>query len=395
MSDARDRQLDGLRAVAVTLVLYAHFYAADGSYWGHIGVRLFFVLSGFLITRLLLDARSAAEFVPAVALKAFYVRRALRIFPPYFAMLGFVWLVDLEQARGSLAWHAFYLSNFWYAFQDTWEPWVLCHLWSLSIEEQFYLLWPLVVLLAPRQSIERICLAVILLSLAYRFYWPFTGTPSVARDVLPPASMDALAAGALLAAYRTRSVAWPDWAKLGWAPLTVISLGLLWLRPVPVTAVVDWLRWIGLEALPLLPLVMLVGCCSSGLKGPVGRVLEVRPLVALGTVSYGVYLIHGIVLALVVKAQPWIPLNVAEQGPGRFLVAGLGTLLLAALSWLVFEKRINALKRHFPYVGAQRQGEVTDIAGWQQVSRRALSAANPPLPDDGSKAYPLPRSSNN
>src|SRR3979490_142204 len=100
MSNARDRQLDGLRTFAVTMVLYAHFFAADGSFLGHLGVRLFFVLSGFLITRLLLEARSAVRYEPATALKSFYIRRALRIFPPYFAVLTFVWMVNLEGARG-------------------------------------------------------------------------------------------------------------------------------------------------------------------------------------------------------------------------------------------------------------------------------------------------------
>ena len=128
MGNTRDIQLDALRAIAVTMVLYSHFYAAGGSsFWGHIGVRLFFVLSGFLITRLLLEARAAAAFETGPALKAFYIRRALRIFPPYFAVLAFVWLVDLEQSRGSLVWHALYLSNFWYALQNNWNPWVLCH----------------------------------------------------------------------------------------------------------------------------------------------------------------------------------------------------------------------------------------------------------------------------
>lgn len=391
MSDVRDRQLDGLRAVAVTMVLYAHFLAAEDSFWGHVGVRLFFVLSGFLITRLLLDARSAAGFRAATTFKAFYARRALRIFPPYFAMLAFVWLVDLEQSRGNLAWHALYLSNFWYALSDAWDPWFLCHLWSLSIEEQFYLLWPLIILLAPRQSIERICLAVILLSLAYRLYWPITGSPSLARDLLPPASMDALAAGALLAAYRTRSAIWPQWAKLSWIPLALASLTLLWLRLVPTSPVLDWLRWIALEAMPLLPLVMLVGCCSSGMGGPIGRVLQARLMVALGTVSYGIYLFHAVVLALVVKAQPWIPVNVAEQGPSRFLVAGLGTLLLAAFSWLVFERRINVLKRHFPYVAARGRGLVVERAEWLPSVGNTVAAPNR-APRDGVDAYPLSRS---
>ncbi|TIT89518.1 MAG: acyltransferase, partial [Mesorhizobium sp.] len=65
---------------------------------------------------------------------------------------------------------------------------------------------------------------------------------------------------------------------------------------------------------------------------------------------YGVYLYHPILLAYAVKAQPWIPLNVSEQGPGRFLVAGTATIIVASLSWAFFEKPLNGLKRYFPYV---------------------------------------------
>ncbi|MBB3235691.1 acyltransferase family protein [Phyllobacterium endophyticum] len=350
MSDVRYRQLDGLRAVAVALVLYAHFFATDGSYWGHVGVRLFFVLSGFLITRLLLDARAAAEFQPATALKSFYIRRSLRIFPPYFAMLALVWLASLEESRRVLAWHALYLSNFWYAFRDEWSPWVLVHTWSLSIEEQFYLVWPLVILLAPRRSIERICVGVIIFSLAFRLYWPVTGTPSLARDLLPPASMDALACGALLAAWRTRTMLIPLWVRVSWVPLATAFLVLLWLRPVSLPMTLDWVRWIGLEILPLVPLVMIVNYCATGLSGYAGRLAESRPLTGLGRISYGVYLFHALVLAFVVKAQPWLPVNVSEQGLGRFLVAGTGTLVVAAISWMVLEKRVNAFKGLFPYV---------------------------------------------
>ncbi|AFL49650.1 peptidoglycan/LPS O-acetylase OafA/YrhL [Sinorhizobium fredii] len=351
MQIVRDRQLDGLRAVAVSLVLYAHFFAADGTHWGHIGVRLFFVLSGFLITRLLLEARADARFETATALKSFYARRALRIFPPYFAVLGFVWLIGLESSKEVLAWHALYLSNFWYALQNEWSPWVLCHTWSLSIEEQFYIVWPLVVLVAPRRSIGGICVGVIAFSLVYRFYWPLTGTPSLVRDLLPPASMDALAAGGLLAVHRSqRGGVWPQWAQKSWMPLLAASLILLWLRPVPKAPMLEWLAWIGLEVFPLLPLTMLVGSCTRGIGGYLGRFIESPPMTALGRVSYGVYLFHAIVLALVVEAQPWIPVNVSEQGSGRFLVAGAGTLIVASISWLAFEKPLNALKHYFPYM---------------------------------------------
>jgi peptidoglycan/LPS O-acetylase OafA/YrhL len=373
------------------MVLYAHFFAAGGSFWGHIGVRLFFVLSGFLITRLLLEARSAAEFEPVAAIKSFYIRRALRIFPPYFGLLGFVWLANLEQSKRVLAWHALYLSNFWYALRDEWTPWILCHTWSLSIEEQFYIIWPLIILLAPRRSIERICIGVILFSLAFRLYWPVTGTPSLTRDLLPPASMDALASGALLAAWRSRTALSPQWMRMGWVPLAAAFLILLWLRPMPVPAMQDWARWIGLEILPLVPLVMIVSYCSAGLGGYLGRLVECPPLTALGRISYGIYLFHAIVLALTVKAQPWIPINVSEQGPGRFLIAGAGTLTLASISWLVLEKRINALKSHFPYVVPGDRSSAQGLHGTKAHGGPAYLRD----PIDDSNALPNPQSSIN
>lgn len=367
MSHARERQLDGLRTVAISMVLYDHFFAAGGSPLGHLGVRLFFVLSGFLITRLLLEARYAANYQPGSTLKSFYIRRALRIFPPYFAVLGFVWWVNLEGARGSLKWHALYLSNFWYALRDEWTPWVLCHTWSLSIEEQFYIAWPLVILLTPRRLIAAICVAVIGFSVAYRFYWPLTGTPSLARDLLPPASTDALVGGALLAVYRCRkgTEVWPQWIRLGWVPLAVASIIFLWLKSVAMTPGLNWLVWIGLELSPVIPLVVLVGRCSSGFKSGLGRTLELPPIVAIGRVSYGIYLFHPIVLSLIVKAQPWIPVNVSEQGPGRFLVGTVVTLMVASISWVAFEKPLNELKRYFPYASSKARARMqsTEVTG--------------------------------
>ncbi|RAX41117.1 acyltransferase family protein [Rhizobium tropici] len=352
MLSIRDRQLDGLRTIAVAMVLYAHFFAANGSIWGHLGVRLFFVLSGFLITRLLLEARADTRYQPATALKAFYIRRALRIFPPYFAVLALVWFINLEGVRGTgtLKWHALYLANYWYALRGEWTPWVLCHTWSLSIEEQFYIVWPLAILLVPRRMIGRLCIAVIACSLAYRLYWPLTGTPSLTRDLLPSASMDALAIGALLAVYRERTRAWPQWMRLGWMPLVAAATVALWLRPDPTTPVLDWCIWIGSEVFPLVPLVMLVGGASSGFRSGFGPLLESSPMAATGRVSYGIYLFHPIVLSLIIKAQAWIPVNVSEQGFGRLIVGSVATLALASISWRLFEKPLNGLKRYFPYV---------------------------------------------
>ncbi|TJV39104.1 MAG: acyltransferase, partial [Mesorhizobium sp.] len=102
---------------------------------------------------------------------------------------------------------------------------------------------------------------------------------------------------------------------------------------------------------------------------------------------YGVYLYHPIVLSLAVMSQPWIPLNVSEQGPGRFLVAGAATIIVASVSWLLFEKPLNSLKRYFPYVtpgvGAViLAGVKTNDAGW--LGRTTGAYFSGPL--DGRKA---------
>src|SRR4029450_13372172 len=138
------QQLDGLRAMAVLAVLWTHYLPEEdwlfGVYWGGFGVRLFFVLSGFLITGILLKSRQYVMQGPqpaAFALRPFYSRRLLRIFPLYYTTLAVTALMAIPPVRETMVWHITYLSNVYFSIQGRFHG-PIRHFWSLSVEEQFY-----------------------------------------------------------------------------------------------------------------------------------------------------------------------------------------------------------------------------------------------------------------
>lgn len=185
----RIQALEGLRGIAILLVLFHHALIvftgitaqtpfekimmtwADRS---SAGVDLFFILSGFLITRLLLKAKGSENYY-----KNFYVRRTLRIFPLYYAYLFFVFFavpsfLDFFYPHvpplSSSGWYWTYLSNFKMFFDKAIPSYYLSHTWSLAIEEQFYLFWPVIIAVFPAKALKKVLAGIIVLSLAVRFY---------------------------------------------------------------------------------------------------------------------------------------------------------------------------------------------------------------------------------
>ncbi len=143
-------QLDGLRAIAVMAVVFQHFAPSGWSKvipWGGLGVTLFFVLSGYLITGILLKGREEPGM-----LRHFYIRRALRIFPVYYATLLIAALLAIPPVRETFWWHAFYLSNVLFALKNSYFG-AVSPFWSLAVEQHFYLIWPWVVLFVPRKRL--------------------------------------------------------------------------------------------------------------------------------------------------------------------------------------------------------------------------------------------------
>ena len=280
---------------------------------GWAGVDLFFVLSGFLITGILLDAGAGApggwRDVPSGYFRAFYARRALRIFPAYYLFLAVMLLVVRYPAPAGQWWYWSYLTNALVSLKG-WRPaGELGHLWSLAVEEQFYLIWPLCLALTPRRWILPLCSAAILLGPITRAVLVALGSRfnvSPAPDwafVLTPARMDALALGGYLAALGRQhgeaamlALRRPLMVLGVSATATAVAAALAW----PMAPQVSW-WWLG-QPSAVLGYTGLAAFCAALLLAaldPANARLQrfaTNPLLSrLGLYSYACYLVHHVV----------------------------------------------------------------------------------------------------
>lgn len=305
------------------------------------GVDLFFVLSGFLIGGILLDQRGS----PRLA-RVFYLRRALRILPLYYVTLAAIfaclWLGVPQGGHLFPAWvYALFLTNFYLATQQAWDWLPLSVLWSLAIEEQFYLLAPWVVrALRPAAVpwfLPGLVLAALLLRTACQAIWPGN---HFAVHVLMPMRMDALALGALAAWVVRQDPAgglhahlrhhWPRWLAAGAGSLTVLAL----LRPV------EGGQLLALGGYPLLAAAFaLVVAVVAGVRPPrLNRLLAWRPLALLGRHSYFLYLWHGLLGVGLIRWWGGENFSLASLSALLLVLGAVGaTWLAAAVSWKFFE----------------------------------------------------------
>jgi peptidoglycan/LPS O-acetylase OafA/YrhL len=360
-------QLDGLRAIAVILVLIDHWLPRElygrlplGAY----GVNLFFVLSGFLITGILLESRGKAESAGSSrgsSLRVFYIRRALRIVPAFYLVLILMTAADIPPLRESFAWHAAYLTNFFYFLQGRFYG-AATHFWSLSVEEQFYLLWPCVVLFVPRRALPWVMGAAIATGPLFRLGWIAWG-PKVhsTQTLLTPSSLDALGLGSLLA--------WIVRKGEGFDAARRLTRGAL-LVGLPLLAVVQAAERAGFlprQAAQLeytaaaLIWVWLVARAAEGFRGWFGALLQRKTIMFVGKISYGIYLIHVFPPFLVnrFELRRFFPSSLRDTWSTVVQVALWAAITFgyAMLSWTLFERPINALKRFFPYAWEKRDEE--------------------------------------
>jgi peptidoglycan/LPS O-acetylase OafA/YrhL len=320
-------QLDGLRAMAVTFVMAFHFIPGVDRFapLGSMGVRLFFVLSGFLITRILLASRRRAI---GDALRTFYIRRSLRIFPVFYLVLAIAAVIGIGPVRDTIGWHVTYLTNVYLFDRGAWHG-SISHLWSLAVEEQFYLVWPFLVLSLAERRLAPVIAVMVFVAPISRVV---IGGPM--NSVLPTSCLDSLGAGALLALPATRDA--------------MVRIGRL--VGLPLLAGALALRYAGMTGVPLevaldfgvsLSAAWLVGSAAKGFTGTPGAVLEMRAVAYVGTISYGLYLFHGFMPYVLGR---YVPGFVGMSWPVRAALLTASTFMIAALSWRLFEAPILRLK---------------------------------------------------
>ena len=363
------KTLDSFRTFAVLSVIIGHWVHLPDSYiynkipLGAIGVTMFFVLSGFLITTILLGGReriSMEKASVAHVMKTFYIRRTLRIFPVYYLfilLLVYFFPKVFYDYPGSLYWCIFYVSNIYSYLHQHFVGYV-GHLWSLAVEEQFYLLWPMVILFTPKRRLVAVIMAFITgavaIKLGYEILLPRESASGMYL-VLTPTCFDAFGIGGLLALFKFEQVYYAAFCK--------------------------WIKWLALIAIPLFVLA-----CSNGVisnvflrlsisfpsaaliiilmeekSGLVNGLFSNRVLTYLGKISYGLYLwhmpipaIYPVMSGFIAKKGLLIPFTHYSilpfaGGNKQVFIYAIVLVAIASISWFFFEKPINDLKQKFDY----------------------------------------------
>lgn len=341
---AKISQIDSLRCIAAFMVIMTHYLALVNFRWlsfGAHGVQVFFVISGFLITSILLEQKDLAV-KKTIIVKNFIIKRALRIFPIYYLVIILFSILSLcglwAWNRGEGIYYYTYTTNILFYLQGTGGV-QLNHVWSLAVEEQFYIVWPWLLLFFPKGKEWMLIVLVIALSLGYKMT---SGNPNY--GFLTISSFDTLGMGALLAYFvKTGKIASmkPLWLTkyLSWILILLIVL-YFWVLNLN-------LAFSGkINDLVILCFSSLfVYGCYVGFKDWLGWILNLNFMKYLGKISYGLYLYHKFIPYFIQIAANKLKLHVNMYVE---IVLSLGlTITVAHFSYNLIEKRFIKLKEKF------------------------------------------------
>jgi peptidoglycan/LPS O-acetylase OafA/YrhL len=339
--------------------------------FGWVGVQFFFVLSGFLITGILLDMKKSLP--PREYFVKFYGRRFLRIFPLYYFYLLLMsgitaWLISISYRAAymrifqSQVWYAvFYVYDFYFGTSVVKYSFFLDHFWSLAIEEQFYLFWPLLILLAPEKWLKKLFLAFIVLGPIFRIAFFFIhrsgvfrilGDPiSTALYPMPFSHVDAFAFGAFISRFSIPKAKQQFFLLLGILPaigyasqyIATGQIGSISAFGYPLLMPEAYQYIWGYSLLGYFFMVVIYVVVRYGLFVPF---LEVAPMRYLGKISYGLYIYHFPIIWFATRIRD-LGLSETQAKPLIFIIAFIVTLTAASISYYLLEKSLLNLKDRF------------------------------------------------
>lgn len=346
-------QIDGLRFIAVFGVMLNHWLASDfsNSYilskipFGT-GVNLFFVISGFLITFILLkkkDEINSGTTTFSKEIKNFYAKRTLRIFPIYYLLIAILCFYSYESIKQYLAYLLTYTINWFMVINNTFIG-DKTHLWSLAVEEQFYLIWPFLVFIVPKRFTLYLIVLAILTSIASKIYFLNSHFP-MGMNGSTFSCFDALGLGALVAYLQKKRIA--QFKAALYKFLLIVSLVLFVLFFIDPGYLSPDLKNLFLNSsTALVYFFLVIIAANSAFGGGIKDFLENRTILYLGKISYGLYLYHNFMGTFYFSGiNQYFPKMTGNFD--LFLMYFLFTVLLASVSWYLIERPVLGLKKYF------------------------------------------------
>lgn len=359
------KEFDSIRAIAVLLVILAHWFPGgitSSFSFGAIGVDIFFSLSGFLITKILILERLQSQNINNKntrlnVIKNFMIRRSLRIFPIYYLLLVLLIVfkdVFPNPVRPDWAWYFFYLQNILFHINQSWPGGKLSHLWSLAVEEQLYFLWPWVILFLPLKWLLKIIMLIFLIGIISVNFSSIFGT-SLGTDLLPTSCMHAFAAGGIIAYFQIQKKNQFNRNKYIFIFAGLISFFYLLLVFFKVFPLLIDIRTI----ISIVMIGLLTAIIFKKKRFYYVLFLENRILISIGKISYGIYLFHNFIPTLLNGFLHWLEKksifiniivhknNLYEQNNIFYAFSFLILIIICYTSFYIFERPINNLKNNF------------------------------------------------
>ncbi len=346
-------QLDGLRAIAMLGICYDHWVPKSWNFGlpYEIGLYFFLVLTGYFITGSLLRTRDRAESAADgdawrwKAFKKFQYRRGLRIIAPYYFAVALAFIFLAPKLLAHIHYYLLYLTNFHIALAGEWPPGT-SHFWSIAIQQQFYLTWPLLIWLCPKKYLPLAILVFTALAPASRYLSEYFTPPFVWPDKISWGVFDFFGIGGMMALATHRGL--PLSSRV-WKILGVVGCSIY--------LILQFGPHLGLphnQIGPFYATILSIGFCgviataSLGWNNLLGRILESKFLQRVGLLSYGIYLFHNLAPIILGKTLPFLWWGPYADSPAQILLRttcfALLTWALTLFSWKYIETPLSRLR---------------------------------------------------